>query len=46
MVSNKGILFSVLDGMPVSVYLKDLAGKLTYVNKYAKKFLGLSKSNK
>lgn len=46
MVNNKGILFSILDGMPMSVYLKDLAGKLTYVNKYAKKFLGLSKSNK
>ena len=44
MVSDKRILYSVLDGMPMSVYLKDLTGKITYFNKFAKKFLGFSKT--
>lgn len=45
MVNDKRILFSILDGMPMSVYLKDLTGKITYFNKVAKKVLGLSKSS-
>ncbi len=45
MVNDKRILFSILDGMPMSVYLKDLSGKITYFNKVAKKVLGLSKSS-
>lgn len=44
MLNDKRILYSILDGMPMSVYLKDLAGKITYFNKYAKKFLGITKS--
>lgn len=42
MVNNKSILYSILDGMPMAVYLKDLDCKITYFNKFAKKFLGLS----
>ena len=45
MVKDKRILFSILEGMPMSVYLKDLTGKITYFNKVAKRFFGLSKSS-
>ena len=33
MLNDKRILYSILDGMPMSVYLKDLVGKITYFNK-------------
>lgn len=46
MVNDKRILYSILDGMPMSVYLKDLTGKITYFNKFAKKVLGFTKSGK
>ena len=46
MINDKRMLYSILDGMPMAVYLKDLTGKITYFNKFAKKFLGLSKSKK
>lgn len=42
MANNKSILYSILDGMPMAVYLKDMNCKITYFNKFAKKFLGLS----
>lgn len=46
MINNKGILHSILDGMPMAIYLKDLTGKITYFNKFAENFLGLSKTRK
>ncbi len=46
MVNEKKILYSILDGMPMSVYLKDLTGKIIYLNKFAKEFLGLTLSTK
>ena len=36
---------SVLRGMPIATYLKDLAGNVTYENKMAIDFLGLSDSD-
>lgn len=44
MENDKRMLYSILDGMPMSVYLKDLTGKIIYFNKFAKKILGLSLS--
>lgn len=38
------LLRSILDGMPVATYLKDLNGNITYENSMAKDFLGLSDS--
>ena len=38
------MLRSILDGMPVATYLKDLNGNITYENSMAKDFLGLSDS--
>ena len=38
------MLRSILDGMPVATYLKDLNGNITYENSIAKDFLGLSDS--
>lgn len=38
------MLRSILDGMPVATYLKDLSGNITYENSMAKDFLGLSDS--
>ena len=38
------MLRSILDGMPVATYLKDLDGNITYENSMAKDFLGLSDS--
>ena len=38
------MLRSILDGMPVATYLKDLQGNITYENSMAKDFLGLSDS--
>ena len=38
------MLRSILDGMPVATYLKDLKGNITYENSMAKDFLGLSDS--
>lgn len=45
MVNDKRMLYSILDGMPMSVYLKDLDGKIVYSNKFAKEFLNISKSD-
>ena len=36
MANNKSILYSILDGMPMAVYLKDMNCKITYFNKFAK----------
>ena len=44
MENDKRMLYSILDGMPMSVYLKDLTGKIIYFNKFAKEILGLSLS--
>ena len=38
------MLRSILDGMPVATYLKDLDCNITYENSMAKDFLGLSDS--
>lgn len=39
------MLRSILDGMPVATYLKDLDGNITYENPMAKDFLGNSDSD-
>lgn len=39
------MLRSILDGMPVATYLKDLQGNITYENSMAKDFLGVSNSD-
>lgn len=46
MINDKNVLYSILEGMPMAVYLKDLTGKITYLNKFAKNFLGLSNSSR
>ena len=44
LAKQEQMLRSILDGMPVATYLKDLEGNITYENNKAKDFLGLSDS--